>query len=501
MTLSLSWKESPMKTSTVFNKLISGILLIWFPFQLSALDAHLSLYTFNSPDGAFTELCLYINAGELERKMVDSINGQSVVEYTLVISDHATELVVYADRFRLSGPVGEEPENFYDIRRIPVENGDYRVDLTLIDALNPENELNRTTDFSVSFQPEVLEFSTIQLLFSASPDDDFQSRFVKNGFRMEIAPLNYFPPGVDRMYFYNEIYGLQTAFPGEEHYALGIELKRRGSNEVMMSTFSRRSVGEVDPVLRSVDISELGSGEYLLTINAVNREQEIIGSTTTLFYRHNPILDEELVEEQLVTFDNSFVQDLDTEELVYSLKAIAPLISPQDVTRLNNILRNKKDNQMRYFLFETWCNVDPYEPQNSYEQFMEVARAVDKMYYSGFGRGFETDRGRIFLRYGRPDDIENVQTETDAPPYEVWTYSRLPGTGQTEVKFVFYNPSLAGNMYELLHTNARGELNNPNWIRDLYQNAPNIHEGPNYHQVDGIQDGFNRRAIDVFTDN
>jgi GWxTD domain-containing protein len=487
--------------STFYNRWMIAVVLMALPFTVKAFDAHLSVYTFDSDQGAYAEICLYINANELERNMIDSVRGQSAVEYTLLVTNVETEKLVYGDRFRLSGPVSESSENFFDIRRFPVENGEYIVEYEVSDAANPDRMLSGSTEFKIQFSPNTLAFSSLQLLFSAERAVGEESRFVKSGHRMEVAPLNYFPPGIDQLYFYTEIYGLPNVFKEEDFYALGIELKRRGSNEEMFSTFSRRAVVETDVILRSLDISELGSGEYMLRLTAVNRDREELGHASVLFFRNNPILDEELIEEQLVTFEKSFVQELDGGELVYALKAITPVVHPMQMDQLNNILRGKKKSEMRYFLFELWCSIDPYAPENSYEQYMEVARAVDKMYYSGFGRGFETDRGRIFLKYGRPDEIQNVQTETDAPPYEVWSYARLPGTGQTDVQFIFHNPSLAGNMYELLHTNARGELNNPNWIRDLYRNAPNIHEGPNYHEVDGIQDGFNRRAIDIFTDN
>jgi hypothetical protein len=43
---------------------------------------------------------------------------------------------------------------------------------------------------------------------------------------------------------------------------------------------------------------------------------------------------------------------------------------------------------------------------------------------------------------------------------------------QQEVKFVFYDPDLAGNNYILLHSTMRGEINNPQWKRELYKNSP-----------------------------
>jgi len=468
---------------------------------LYALDAHVSVSSFDSPNGPYAEIHLFINGNTVSRQYVDSIKASSSVEVLIFVENNQTNEVVYGDRFRLNGPISERVEDFYDLRRFAIVDGSYSLQYEITDFNDESNSFNGSVPFRVNFSQFGVNFSSVQLLLSAERDKDTQSRFVKNGYRLELAPLNYFPPGQDQMFFYTELYGIETHFDNEEHYALGIDVVRRGTNQTVLSTFRRRNVSDRDVILRALDISEIPSGEYALVLKAVDREQNIIAQRQTLFFRHNPIFDQEMIDDQLVTFETSFVQELENDDLVYSLKAISPVVEQAQVDRLNHILRRADRKEMQYFLFEKWCRIDPINPEVSYEQYMEVARAVDRMFYSGFGHGFETDRGRIFLRYGRPNDMENVQTETDAPPYEIWTYDQLPGTGQTNVQFVFYNPSLAGNMYELLHTNARGELNNPNWIRDLYRNAPAIHQGPTYHHIDGVKDGFNRRAVDIFRDN
>lgn len=486
--------------SSIFFAVVFG-LIAFATTSLLAVDAHLSVSSFDSPNGPYSEIHLFVNGNTVSRKYVDSVKASSAVEVVIIVENKESNEVVYGDRFRLNGPISDRIEDFYDLRRFSIGNGSYTLQYEIIDSYDENNNLSGSLPFRVNLAKQGANFSSIQLLLSAERDEDFESRFVKSGYRLELAPLNYFPPGQDHMFFYTELYGITTELQGEEHYALGIEIIRRGNNQTVLSTFRRRNVTDRDVILRPLDISEIPSGEYTLVLKALDRERNILAQRHSLFFRHNPVFDQEMIEDQMVTFETSFVQELENDELVYSLKAVSPVVEQGQVDRLNHILRRADRKEMQYFLFEKWCRIDPINPEISYQQYMEVARAVDNMFYSGFGHGFETDRGRIFLRYGRPNDMENIQTETDAPPYEIWTYDQLPGTGQTNVQFVFYNPSLAGNMYELLHTNARGELNNPNWIRDLYRNAPAIHQGPTYHHIDGVKDGFNRRAVDIFRDN
>ena len=123
-----------------------------------------------------------------------------------------------------------------------------------------------------------------------------------------------------------------------------------------------------------------------------------------------------------------------------------------------------------------------------------------KKFNSGFRHGFETDRGYYYLKYGQPDDIELRDTEPSAPPYEVWVYYEFPTTNQNNVKFVFYNPSLAPGDFELLHSTAIGERNNPTWQRDLYREVPNEINSSDFFGDDGMLDNFNRNADRVFRD-
>ena len=70
-------------------------------------------------------------------------------------------------------------------------------------------------------------------------------------------------------------------------------------------------------------------------------------------------------------------------------------------------------------------------------------------------KGYRTDRGRVYLQYGQPNDILEIPSDPVTLPYEIWHYYYLDN--QSNVKFVFYDPALVGNDYELLHSNKYGE--------------------------------------------
>lgn len=479
--------------------------LLVFAINLKAQDVYIGVNSFLSPTtGPYAEITLHFDGESLVGKPIDSINFSSAAEVVLMVSNRLDGEVVFGDRFLLSGPLNNTFEDFYEIKRFSISNGTYLLEYQISDHNDTNRVKSGSKTFVVDYMQEEILFSSLLFLYSAESDDQLESRFVRNGLRMELAPHSYYPPALKYLKVYFELYGLLNYFESDDAYALGFQIYKRGSSDPVIQSFRRRNTVQTDVVLLKLDISDLSSGEYYFKAAVYNRNQELLAESSRRFFRYNPEIDLLAIEEQReqpITFENSFVQLMDQEELVYSAKAMAPVIAPHQVPRLNNILQSRKPMEMRHFIFEFWVDIDPVSPDATFEQYMEVAKAIDYMFYSGFGHGFETDRGRVYLKYGRPDDMVNVQAENDAPPYEIWSYNQLPGTGQTDVKFVFYNPSLAGNMYELLHSNARGEMNNPRWMLDLYRNNPNIYDGPNHQEAREIQPGFNRRATDFFRDN
>lgn len=75
-------------------------------------------------------------------------------------------------------------------------------------------------------------------------------------------------------------------------------------------------------------------------------------------------------------------------------------------------------------------------------------------------KGMETDRGRIYLKYGEPEKKETESFGIDIRPYEYWYYS------QTNYFYLFMDIHGDGN-YLLLYTNDPKESNYPNYDKYL----------------------------------
>ncbi|MEJ2542771.1 MAG: GWxTD domain-containing protein [Calditrichaceae bacterium] len=80
--------------------------------------------------------------------------------------------------------------------------------------------------------------------------------------------------------------------------------------------------------------------------------------------------------------------------------------------------------------------------------------------------GWKTDRGRVFLIYGDPDEYERFPSSMDALPYIIWHYYDLEGSQI----FVFTDLDGFGD-YRQIHSSYRKELQNPNWQNMLSKSS------------------------------
>ncbi len=90
--------------------------------------------------------------------------------------------------------------------------------------------------------------------------------------------------------------------------------------------------------------------------------------------------------------------------------------------------------------------------------FYKRVQLVNTKYGKGHnGQGWKTDRGRIYIKFGRPDYVNYKPMNRNyniyrAKPYEVWTYEQMDRI------FIFVDTSRTGIDYRLvLISNRRGE--------------------------------------------
>ena len=89
------------------------------------------------------------------------------------------------------------------------------------------------------------------------------------------------------------------------------------------------------------------------------------------------------------------------------------------------------------------------------------------MFATGIKKGYTTDRGRVFLKYGEPNTRSVFPSEPNAYPYEIWHYYKIDNFSNK--RFVFYSPDVVTNDFPLLHSDMPGHINYPQWRVQLHK--------------------------------
>jgi GWxTD domain-containing protein len=96
---------------------------------------------------------------------------------------------------------------------------------------------------------------------------------------------------------------------------------------------------------------------------------------------------------------------------------------------------------LQQFFFNFWVQRNQANPEGAWKNYFNLVLGVEKEFGSIYKKGYETDRGRVYLQYGSPNQ-RNVETLNPWTfPYEIWHY--YTANQQSNLKFVFYTRDLA----------------------------------------------------------
>ena len=159
--------------------------------------------------------------------------------------------------------------------------------------------------------------------------------------------------------------------------------------------------------------------------------------------------------------DEGYFEAMSPEELE---TAKEPLVIVAEGGELSKWSKDLSLRAKRRFLVDFWNRRDPTPdtPVNEARQVFYDGVAYADKHFGEKGRvsapGWRTDRGRIYVKYGEPEEqLDRVQAGR-AVPYQVWRYRR----GRDRY-YVFADRSNGIGIYQLVHSNDVKEIGVPNW--------------------------------------
>lgn len=137
---------------------------------------------------------------------------------------------------------------------------------------------------------------------------------------------------------------------------------------------------------------------------------------------------------------------------------VSYIITPEE----RAVFLHLETNQERENFIENFWqrrNPDPESAENTYKEEYYRRIAYTNEHYSSGIPGWKTDRGRIYIMWGKPDEVQSHPAggpynrpfeegggETSTYPFEDWRYRYLPGIGEN-VEIEFVDPSGSGEYH------------------------------------------------------
>ena len=340
--------------------------------------------------------------------------------------------------------------------------GQYIASITCYDENKPTSNDSIEFNINADIPFNSLAISDIQLSTEITqiPKDD-NNMFYKNTLQVIPNPSRIFGLGLPIAWLYLETYNLFDI--KSDSFKLTTLVFNTVGNPVKEITRTKKKVNETGVEAIKINCSDLPSGAYLITCTLSDAEDTAISvASTKRFYIYNPQIAAANIEARnssMINNEFAIMTEIDIDREFEIAKYIA---FPQEKDQYKNLTTLEAK---RIFMMNFWNNrdIDDDPNINLYkEKFRAAVKQVNMTYRTGQREGWKTDRGRIYIIYGQPDEIDRHPSDMDSKPYEIWYYNNLDGGSI----FVFVDRSSMGD-YILVHSTYRNELSDYNWENKL----------------------------------
>ena len=336
--------------------------------------------------------------------------------------------------------------------------GDYECEFILHDAFDSTNAQKIRWPLNIpsydNSRPYLSDLEIASSITQADPTNE--SPFHKRGLNVVPNPTLIFSSESPALFFYCEAYNLDKyKFPDGYVLAYSImDLDGNILNSPVPRRFTKTEIMNLSVEFGMMNVGRLKSGSYQLNVSLTKPDNSVIAEKVKKFYIY-----QQGEEPVAATYDSvgqlqsSIFYMMDSTAISNEF-AIANYLLTDDLRSIWSSLENLEGRKR--FLFQFWQmkDSDPSTPMNEFRQdYFKRVDYANRNYRAFTKQGWSTDRGRVYILYGPPSDIERHPNEPNLYPYEIWEYDHI----QSGVIFVFGDFEGYKN-FRLLHSNLDGEI-------------------------------------------
>ena len=214
--------------------------------------------------------------------------------------------------------------------------------------------------------------------------------------------------------------------------------------------------------------------------------------------------------------EKDLFKELDSQYKKWLTEDVVYIITAEERSAFLHFSTNEEREQ---FIEAFWArrNPDPDSPENTFkeEHYRRIAYA-NEHYASGIP-GWKTDRGRMYIMWGPPDEVDSHPSggtyerppeegggETSTYPFEDWRYRYLEGWGEN-IMMEFVDPTMTGEYHLTMDPSEKDALTNvPGAGLTMAESMGEANKVSRFQNTDGThmqeQGGFGQtQAYNEFT--
>ncbi|HRP08843.1 MAG TPA: GWxTD domain-containing protein [Gemmatimonadales bacterium] len=397
--------------------------------------------------------------------IADSANARIAWKNTIEVFD-TVGTRIYEESWWAGAPASFRIPEAYAVEtlRFPFSPGRYRLVVTVQDSVSGRS-VNASTELTAfDSPPAVSDLLLASEMRIVSPGDttSLPGEISRGNVRFVTAPDLVLDGMRPNLAFLLEAYG-----SSESAATTRIEIRNEsGSETVYRLTPFEQMIPAGGGVIRGhFSLEGLPEGRYqvVATVSIAGRDVQRtgtfeVGSLQAAMTRNIAMRNAQR------GLDETYFTSLSEDELDEAVGALDLIAKPSEL----EVYKASGDGALsvsakRQFLIQFWADrdLDKSTPVNETRMAFYDAIELANQEFMESGRnarpGWRTDRGRVFVKYGKPDDRTQFPAADRAPSFEIWRYTQ----GRMRY-YIFADPTNFGQ-YRLVKTNDLQESSMPNW--------------------------------------
>lgn len=426
-------------------------------FNFDVNETRWELYC-STPDNMFT----YIKSDDSD-KLIGKI--------TIMIKIKSVSGVAVEDKWTIGNVINSTndlKQNYvFGAKAFLLQPGQYSVELNGFDEHNPQRKVSYNKDIIISkFERNRINQSEIQ--FASYLEEISKSPYELDAVYMK---FDYYIIPNPRAEFYGDkskLIGLYEVYNSELFAPNGFIRSYKILDNTGLELYYKRDTCNLssETILTTFEIpmDTLPSGVYFLSTNTIypldNPVDSTVSSKKFFFYnQYKPPVSRKYFTEN-ESFEKSEFNTMTPEKTDLELSMALVIAREEEIYQARSLTDTKAKQR---FLFKYWA-ARKKDTLNSWNEELRKFRqnvdfANNFFAYGNNNQGWNTERGRVLLKYGIPTQRDMYLSDGVNRAYEEWFYENVQGG----VYFYFVDLSYIGK-YQLVHSTAMDEPYNPDWF-------------------------------------